>query len=202
MTRVTRFLLRLYPAAFRARHGDELAQTLAAAPMTAAVVRDVVEAALRMRTRQLSQAIRSAIGGGAPSLPPPSKRTAMETIVQDVRYAIRQFVHRPGFTAIAVLSLGLAIGGNSLIYGLVDGFVFRPFPFPDPDRLVAVGVAFPKVSSEVDYIETLSPPSTSTSDQRRASPTSGRSIWAIATSPGAMCRSACSRQDRWTICFL
>ncbi len=82
----------------------------------------------------------------------------METIVQDVRYAIRQFVHRPGFTAIAVLSLGLAIGGNSLIYGLVDGFVFRPFPFPDPDRLVAVGVAFPKVSSEVDYIETLSPP--------------------------------------------
>ena len=96
--------------------------------------------------------------GGAPSLPPPSKRTAMETIVQDVRYAFRQFVHRPGFTAIAVLSLGLAIGGNSLIYGLVDGFVFRPFPFPDPDRLVAVGVAFPKVSSEVDYIETLSPP--------------------------------------------
>ena len=82
----------------------------------------------------------------------------METIVQDVRYAFRQFVHRPGFTAIAVLSLGLAIGGNSLIYGLVDGFVFRPFPFPDPDRLVAVGVAFPKVSSEVDYIETLSPP--------------------------------------------
>ena len=118
----------------------------------------------------------------------------METIVQDVRYAIRQFVHRPGFTAIAVLSLGLAIGGNSLIYGLVDGFVFRPFPFPDPDRLVAVGVAFPKVSSEVDYIETLSPPEYLDIRSARASPTSGRSIWATATSPAAMCRSACSRR--------
>ena len=65
----------------------------------------------------------------------------MDTLFQDLRYALRQFVRRPGFTAIAVVSLGLAIGGNSLIYGMLDGFVFRPFPYPQPDRLVAVGVA-------------------------------------------------------------
>ncbi len=81
----------------------------------------------------------------------------METVLQDVRYAIRQFVRRPGFTAIAVLSLGLAIGVNSLIYGTLDGFVFHPFRYPDPDRLVAVGVTFPKLSAETTYIETLSP---------------------------------------------
>jgi predicted permease len=78
-------------------------------------------------------------------------------ILQDLRYAFRQFIRRPAFTAIAVLSLALAIGGNSLIYGMLDGFVFHPFSYPQPDRLVAVGVTFPKLSSETTFIETLSP---------------------------------------------
>jgi predicted permease len=78
-------------------------------------------------------------------------------LLQDIRYALRSFVRRPGFTAIAVLSLALGIGGNSLIYGLVDGFVLRPFPYPDPGRLVAIGVTFPRLSSEVGYVEVLSP---------------------------------------------
>jgi putative ABC transport system permease protein len=56
-----------------------------------------------------------------------------------------------------VISLALAIGGNSLIYGMVDGFVLRPFDYPDPDRLVTIGVTFPKLSSETTYVETLSP---------------------------------------------
>ena len=81
----------------------------------------------------------------------------METLVQDIRYSLRQFIRRPGFTAIAVLSLALGIGGNSVIYGLLDGFVFNPFPYPNPDRLVAVGVTFPKISSDTTYVEVLSP---------------------------------------------
>ena len=81
----------------------------------------------------------------------------MDTVLQDIWYALRQFVRRPGFAAVAVLSLGLGIGGNSLIYGLVDGFVLHPFPYPDPDRLVSVGVSFPKLSSETRYVEVLSP---------------------------------------------
>ena len=70
----------------------------------------------------------------------------MDTLMQDVRYALRAFARRPGFTAVAVLSLALGIGGNSLIYGLVDGFVLHPFPYPDSDRLVSVGVNFPQIS--------------------------------------------------------
>ena len=81
----------------------------------------------------------------------------MDTILQDIRYALRLFVRRPGFAAVAVISLALAIGGNTAIYGILDGFVFHPFSYPDPDRLVSVGVTFPKLSSETSYIETLSP---------------------------------------------
>lgn len=81
----------------------------------------------------------------------------MDAIQQDLRYAMRQFVRRPGFTAIAVVSLAIGIGGNSLIYGVIDGYVLHPFPYPDPDRLVAVGVTFPKLSSDTRYVEVLSP---------------------------------------------
>jgi hypothetical protein len=80
----------------------------------------------------------------------------MDTFVSDLRYSIRQLIRRPGFAAIAVFSLGLAIGANSLIYGLLDGLVLRPFPYPDQDRLVAVGVTFPKLSAETNYVETFS----------------------------------------------
>jgi len=81
----------------------------------------------------------------------------MDTLMQDVRYALRNFVRRPGFTAIAVLSLALGIGGNTLIYGLVDGMVLHPFEYPDPDRLMSVGVNFPKISGDTTYVEALSP---------------------------------------------
>ncbi len=79
-----------------------------------------------------------------PALPTWSSRsspTATERFYGNARCrtfatrAVSSFVV-PGFTAIAVLSLALAIGGNSLIFGLLDGFVFHPFPYPDPDRLV------------------------------------------------------------------
>jgi hypothetical protein len=80
----------------------------------------------------------------------------MDTLLQDVWYSLRQFGRRPGFAAVAVLSLGLAIGANSLIYGLVQGFVLKPFPYPDPDRLVAIGPGFPRISNERRYVEVLS----------------------------------------------
>ncbi len=81
----------------------------------------------------------------------------METVLQDIRQALRYFRARPGFAAVAILSFALAIGGNTAIFGIVDGFIFNPFPYPQPDRLVSVGVSFPKLSSETSYIEVLSP---------------------------------------------
>ena len=78
-------------------------------------------------------------------------------MLQDLRQALRLFVHRPGLAWPAVLTLALGIGGASLVGGLIDGLVLRPFAYPDPDRLVSVGVTFPRVSDRQRFIEAISP---------------------------------------------
>jgi putative ABC transport system permease protein len=62
----------------------------------------------------------------------------METFWQDLRFGFRQLIGKPGFAAIATLSLALGIGANTAIFSLVDAVLLRPLPFQDPDRLVMV----------------------------------------------------------------
>ena len=62
----------------------------------------------------------------------------MGSILQDVRLALRTLLKERGFTAVAVLTLAVAIGANTAIFSVVDGVLLRPLPFPDPDRLVRV----------------------------------------------------------------
>jgi len=165
MMRLYRLLLRVYPATFTRRYGAELEVAFSGARREprhsgaigmlrfwAHILIDLVTTAARLRVARARAAY-----ANVPRLPSQPKRTEMDTALQDVRHALRSFARRPGFTAVALLSLALGIGANSLIYGLVDGFVLRPFPYPDPDRLVAIGVTFPKLSSEVGYVEVLSP---------------------------------------------
>lgn len=62
----------------------------------------------------------------------------METLVHDIRYALRQFQKRLGFTAIAVLTLALGIGASTAIFSVVYGVLLRPLPYKDPGRIMAV----------------------------------------------------------------
>src|SRR6266567_2323049 len=64
--------------------------------------------------------------------------TALEQIWADVRHAVRSLGKNSGFTAVAILTLGLAIGANTAIFSVVDATLLRPLPYPDSDRLVAI----------------------------------------------------------------
>ena len=59
----------------------------------------------------------------------------MSTLWQDLRFAVRTLRKRWMITSLAVLSLALAIGGNAAVFSMVDAFLFRPLPYPEPDRL-------------------------------------------------------------------
>ena len=147
-----RALLRLLPRDMRERHGAAIeslfAEEAAAArrrglgafiAFVAAAAWDVVWRAPYERWRRR----------GRRSAP---QEAIMRSFLGDLRFAARSFGRQPGATALVVLTLALGVAANTAVFAIVDGVFVRPFPFPNPDRLVYVNERAPAWNLEFTNI--------------------------------------------------
>jgi len=72
--------------------------------------------------------------------------------MNDVRFAFRQLLKRPGFTAVAVLTLALGIGSNTAMFSLINGLLLKPLPYPEPDRLLTLWERNPQRGIQQDRV--------------------------------------------------
>ncbi len=71
----------------------------------------------------------------------------IETLSQDLRYALRQLAASPGFASIAILTIALGIGATTAIYSVVDATLLHPLPYPNPSELVSVQDDLPGIGA-------------------------------------------------------
>jgi predicted permease len=81
----------------------------------------------------------------------------METLIADLRYAVRRLSQRPGFALIAILTIALGVGANSAIFSVVNAILLRPLPVESPDELVEIysqeGDEEPITHAYPDYLD-------------------------------------------------
>ncbi len=147
---VYRTLLLAFPRSFRREFGGDMLQLFRDKrqetpflQLWARTLKDILTYAFLERVQHW-RARRSAAPGFsrhvAPDEPFEQKglRKMFDQLRQDLGFAIRTFARNPGFTAIALITLALGIGANTAIFSVMNGVLFRPLQFGEPEKLVAV----------------------------------------------------------------
>jgi len=147
--RLYRLLLRLYPREFRESYGramldfhrDHIRAARAGGESLALLWLTTVADALVSATGEW---LRPFISGDS----------MLDTIGQDLRYAVRGFARRPAFTAIVLATIALGVGANAAIFSVVNGILIRPLPYPHAERVFSFGHEPPLwLTSQPDFID-------------------------------------------------
>ncbi|MBO0723695.1 MAG: ABC transporter permease, partial [Blastocatellia bacterium] len=75
----------------------------------------------------------------------------MQTLLQDLRYGARMLLKQPGFTIIAIVTLGLGIGANTAIFSIVNGLLLNPLPYRNAERLAIIWTHSPGANVAQDW---------------------------------------------------
>jgi putative ABC transport system permease protein len=154
-------LVGLYPESFRYHFGDELRADIAR-DYDEASARGLAPLAFTAASLALDLLKSAAAERAAPSLPPlafrlsplasglgpqpelgPPEKDMLDGILADLKFALRSLRRSPGFSIVAIGTLGLAIGVNAGMFGVLKRVVLDPLPFAQPDRLMAVNGTAP-----------------------------------------------------------
>jgi putative ABC transport system permease protein len=163
MTPVTvwiyRTLAALFPRDLRVNFAPEMTQAFADA-CRSAHERHGTGAVLRVAFRGLadlvSRLLREWLDHLKPSRRPQrrERRNArmLETLGQNLRYAVRSLTKNPGFATIVTLTLALGIGANTAIFSVVHGVLLTPLPYPEPERVITVAEMNPNIDIEPRWV--------------------------------------------------
>ncbi|HUF69895.1 MAG TPA: ABC transporter permease [Longimicrobiales bacterium] len=150
MKTIMGLLIRLFPSGFRAQFGRDLVEHVrdehdrawSRGPLrglwySIATALDLVRSAIAERLEP------AWVAGGPDTSESEGVGWLMSGWTKDIRHAMRALRRTPGFTAVSIATLGLAIGANAGIFSVVDTVLLDPLPYPDADRLVYIAATAP-----------------------------------------------------------